>query len=244
MFSPFVAQQLGCYVYLLSDPRNDEIFYVGKGTGNRVFAHAMDALDDSRPGRERLDRIRSILADGLRVRTELLRFGLNESEAFEVESAAIQLLGLEELTNVVAGHHIGERGRMTTDAAASMFDAPRSGGIPEKVLLIRIPQLWYPSIPSEELFEATRGWWRVGPRREGADYAFAVCKGVIREVYRIDYWRQRRQGDRDWENEQDPERPRWGFEGSIAEDLAHYRNKSVAHMFKRGEASPIKYVNC
>ena len=39
-FTPFVEEQLGSYVYLLTDPRNGEIFYVGKGLGNRVFAHA------------------------------------------------------------------------------------------------------------------------------------------------------------------------------------------------------------
>ena len=27
------------YVYLLSDPNTNEIFYVGKGKGNRVFDH-------------------------------------------------------------------------------------------------------------------------------------------------------------------------------------------------------------
>lgn len=37
--SPYVAEQLGWYVYLLRDPRDAEVFYVGKGRGNRVFAH-------------------------------------------------------------------------------------------------------------------------------------------------------------------------------------------------------------
>jgi hypothetical protein len=34
-----VAQKLKTYVYRLIDPRNGETFYVGKGQGNRVFAH-------------------------------------------------------------------------------------------------------------------------------------------------------------------------------------------------------------
>jgi uncharacterized protein len=38
-FPPEVAARLGTYVYRLIDPRSGETFYVGKGRGNRVFAH-------------------------------------------------------------------------------------------------------------------------------------------------------------------------------------------------------------
>ena len=39
-FPAGVAEQLKWYVYRLIDPRNGETFYVGKGRGNRIFAHA------------------------------------------------------------------------------------------------------------------------------------------------------------------------------------------------------------
>ena len=178
------------------------------------------------------------------MRHELLRFGLTERAAFEVESAAIELLGLTELTNIVAGHHIGERGRMSTDEAISLFDAPRLETIHEPAVLIRIPNRWYPAMQAQDLYDATRGWWRLGPRRENATVAFAVSKGVIRAVYRIDRWRPREKGDLGWEEDLKTGRPRWGFEGTVADDLSHYRNRSVAHWFKPGEASPVKYVNC
>lgn len=42
-FSPFVQEQIGWYVYL-PDPRDGGVFYVGKGSGNRVFEHAHAAL--------------------------------------------------------------------------------------------------------------------------------------------------------------------------------------------------------
>ena len=45
-FSPFVSDQLKNYVYRLIDPRNGNTFYVGKGKGDRVFAHVADALKD------------------------------------------------------------------------------------------------------------------------------------------------------------------------------------------------------
>ena len=45
-FSPFVIEQIGWYVYALQDPRDQKIFYVGKGKGNRIFAHANAAIDE------------------------------------------------------------------------------------------------------------------------------------------------------------------------------------------------------
>ena len=44
MFTPEVIEQLQYYVYRLIDPRNGQTFYVGKGKGNRLYAHVNDAL--------------------------------------------------------------------------------------------------------------------------------------------------------------------------------------------------------
>ena len=241
-FNPFVAEHLQYYVYLLADPRTGAIFYIGKGTGNRVFAHAQDALDSTQAS-DKLERIREIHASGLRVSYELLRFGLNEKAAYEVEAAAIQLLRLDELLNEVAGHHAGTRGRMSVSDAISLFDAPPAPTIADPAVLIRIPKLWYPNMAPEELQEATAGWWKIGVRREKAQYAFSVNRGVIREIYKIDSWRARKAGDRDFHHDK-PGKPRWGFDGQIAREMAHYRNTSVRHLFQPGEASPVKYVNC
>lgn len=38
-FPSEVIHRLKTYVYRLIDPRDGETFYVGKGKGNRVFAH-------------------------------------------------------------------------------------------------------------------------------------------------------------------------------------------------------------
>lgn len=53
-------------------------------------------------------------------------------------------------------------------------------------MLIRIPQLYRPGMSREALYEATRGHWKVGPRRERAEFAMAVAGGIVREVYEID----------------------------------------------------------
>ena len=43
-FSPEVVERLNYYVYRLIDTRDGQTFYVGKGKGNRVFAHVNDAM--------------------------------------------------------------------------------------------------------------------------------------------------------------------------------------------------------
>ena len=145
-------------------------------TGNRVFAHSQDAHGDEEAASDKLDRIREIHGAGQQVEHQLLRFGLTDRTAFEVEAAAIQLLGTDELTNKVEGHHVWRRGRMTTDVAISLFDAPPAPEITERVILFRIPRLWSPEMSAEELYETTKDRWPL----MGSGPVFEVCRGSYR----------------------------------------------------------------
>lgn len=60
MFDEKTIQELKSYVYLLINPDTKTPFYVGKGRGNRVFDHLMDAKD-GKVGTDKLDHIQSIL---------------------------------------------------------------------------------------------------------------------------------------------------------------------------------------
>jgi hypothetical protein len=67
---PGVEEKLGFYVYLLVDPRDGSVFYVGKGTGGRCFAHVREANITSRSdshGYTKLEQIREIEAGDLQV---------------------------------------------------------------------------------------------------------------------------------------------------------------------------------
>ena len=59
----------------------------------------------------------------------------------------------------------------------------------EPVMAINVNQQ-YPHVQSpEDLYNCTRGIWRIDRQHASkAEYAFAVYKGVIKEVYKIDRW--------------------------------------------------------
>jgi hypothetical protein len=201
LFSEFVSERVGWYVYALQDPRDGKLFYVGKGRGNRVFQHAQAALATQQDHEmsPKIELINAIHDAGLQVGTFILRHGISsESAAYDVESAVIDAMRLLDpaldndrfvLTNLVLGHHHASRGLASTDVVISLFDAPPTPDIMDPVLLIKIPGLWHPSMSAEELYRATRFWWKIGPRREKAKYAFSINRSVIREVYSIEGWR-------------------------------------------------------
>src|SRR5689334_14389019 len=111
MFSQHVAGKLKYYVYRLIDPRNGETFYVGKGMGNRVFAHVKGEMGvDDDVLTEKLLRIRQIRLDGFEVAHVIHRHGLTEDQALEVEAALID--AYPEVTNQVSGKGSDERGLM------------------------------------------------------------------------------------------------------------------------------------
>ena len=64
----------------------------------------------------------------------------------------------------------------------------QQASIVEPALLIRIVQLFDERMTPQALYEATRGVWRMGSRREHATMALAVANGVVKEVFPVDGW--------------------------------------------------------
>ena len=102
----------------------------------------------------------------------------------------------------------------------------------EKAVLIRISRTYRPGMGDAELYERTRKWWVLNPRRD-PDWAFAVHAGRVLAVYRIDDW------------EQDPQSGRWAFRGVRDDNMTHrYGGRDLSEHFPRGAANPIRYLNC
>jgi hypothetical protein len=99
-----------------------------------------------------------------------------------------------------------------------------------------------------ELYDATRGVWKVGKRREKAKFAYCVYGTVIREVYSISAWvpAGSTMTGRDFSEKGYRLSERWEFVGRVALESARkrYVGKSVKTYFPKGVQNPIKYVKC
>jgi hypothetical protein len=238
--TPDVMHKLGHYVYAYIDPRNESVFYIGKGAGDRGTDHLFATGET-----EKIARIKSIRESGMEPRIDIIAHGLRDNdEAIRVEAALIELVGVKNLTNKIGGLRSVEFPRRPLkDFIIEM--APQQADIIDPSLLIRINKFFRYGMSEKELYEATRGIWVIGKRREKAEYAMAVYAGVIRQVYKIESWHSAGSTPystrNDIMNRTKSGGTRWEFVGQVAPKSVHerYYGRSVAHLFKPGQQSPV-----
>lgn len=230
--SKSTALRTDYYVYLFRNPIDKNIFYIGKGTGPR----AENLNNRNEKTKAVIDEIRRTRTEPIADIIEILRDNLDEDTAKQLEGAAIDLIGIPPLTNLIRGtgirkwkrkENIARLDEMKTKELEEFID-PDEANITEPAILIRINQLYRYGMDADSLYDATRGVWVIGGRedggrRDGVKYAFSVFKGIIMEVYKIKKWylagtqatfyKTRPNANKPWKY--DP--PRWEFEGEIAE---------------------------
>lgn len=260
--TPFAEEQLGHYVYALRNPIDGKIFYVGKGKGSRVLAHANDVIDDP-DGEDSLKRqtIKAIHAAGRDVESFIVQHGLeNDDHAFAVESAVFGTLKLLEqeldhpqfnLTNRVAPPSFNLRGLRSLAEVLDDYGQPVDGSlIPHNSLLIKITEngTWKRGMTRDAVWEMTRGWWLLDRKRlEHVRYVIAAPDLVIRGVWEVrpSDWRVQRPGDHGWDDILQKRAqglkspPRWGLD--VAKDVSETRfssliSKSLAEYFEGQES--------
>ena len=231
--SDAAVERLGYYVYLLIDPRDDKVFYVGKGKGWRILAHLGEGSDVGDDAPEKDKRIRDIRAAGCEIKPDVLRQGLTEEEAFEIEAAVIDLIGIGNLTNRMRGHR-SDRGRMPLKDIAIMHGA-EDAVFDEPAILLRITQRYEEDMSDEKMYRATKDAWSVSlDKVKDIKLACSVYRGIIREVFAVDEWSYYPSTSR---------RRKVQFEGEI--DLKKrdkYIGKSVARRWKRSDINSHKIV--
>jgi hypothetical protein len=239
-FPSDVAQKLKTYVYRLIDPRNGETFYVGKGKGNRVFAHirAEGNLDGDEID-NKLKRIREIRLAGFEVAHVIHRHGMDDATAFEVEAALID--AYPGLTNIAGGTGGDDYGAMHAQEIIRRYSA-EPAAFRHKALLISVNR----SAAERSLYDATRYAWKIDKRKaKQADVILSTMQGVIVGAFIAHDWLEATAANFPGRAEGDGVPGRFGFIGEEAPaDMKKlYVGKRVPDDYrKRGAANPIKYT--
>jgi hypothetical protein len=161
---PDVARRLGYYVYVYVNPLNGQIFYVGKGKGQRVLSHLGDRAE-----RRKLAIIGQIRAAGKQPGIDILAHGLRSADtALQIEAAVIDALGLPLLTNQVHGWRSSRYGRTPLAELIALYRR-RPVRIQEPSILIRITEPYRPLMPPESFPPANRAkHYMKGMLRDGS----------------------------------------------------------------------------
>lgn len=233
-FPPGVAERLGTYVYRLIDPRNGETFYIGKGVGNRVFAHIREQVPED--PNNKLRRIRDIRLAGFEVAHVIHRHGMDDATAFEVEAALMD--AFPGLANIASGSGSSEYGAMHAREIIRRY-AAEPAIFEHKALLISVNR----TATATSLYEATRYAWKIDPAKaQQAEVILSTQRGLIVGAFIADEWLEATSVN--FPGREDVP-GRFGFVGDEAplEVSELYVGKSVPDQYRRrGAANPIKYT--
>ena len=143
-FSNKTLEKIGHYVYGLMDPLSKEYFYIGKGSGNRVFSHVRQKIrqKDIDPKFDIIERLKEFGGPEIII----LRHGLSEYQALLIESTIID----EKLLSGISADNIKEnrKKRRKEEVYNILFlarvEVPK--GIYETIETFRILQKVHPGI--------------------------------------------------------------------------------------------------
>ncbi|MBR2553553.1 MAG: hypothetical protein IKE94_01715 [Aeriscardovia sp.] len=112
------------------------------------------------------------------------------------------------------------------------------------LVVIKINRTYYDGMSAEALYDFTRGIWKRKIESVSvADYALSVVYGIVVEVYKIDHWMPA-SDTKFTARKVDPKKAaeRIAFVGRVAEETVRkrYIGKSVANLYKYGDANPVR----
>ena len=249
-FSKQTKEILYHYVYALVDPDNNEIFYIGRGQGNRGLQHLKNKRKIEG---EKNKIIAGIRAKSQEPRLDIIRYGLDEKSAIEVESAIIDTLGLDKLSNGIRGNNTS-RGRTNAKDLNTQLGGKRLNieEIKDNVILF----FCHKSLAkNNDIYDSTRQFWPLSEKRitkENGDgelhykYAFTMKGNTVIEVFKILCWYPAGTtvSSRKF---LDDKKKRWEFIGSYAEEKVRkkYKNKLLREGKKslRAQQQGYRYIN-
>lgn len=215
---PEAARAMGVYVYALVDPRDQGVFYVGKGRGSRVFHHLWSALgqlekidaDDSHADTPdghattsaKNQRIQEILDSGRSPEHWIVRHDITAADnsdlaAFAIEQALIDGIALSlrggpgaGLTNIAGGHTSTEYPMNRVEELVLRYSARPAPPLPRPCAVVVSHGAADADSTEAERYEAARHAWRAGERSRAVPNlpVFVISNDIIRAVYTVTGW--------------------------------------------------------
>lgn len=237
-FSRETIEKLKYYVYALVDPtNNNQIFYIGKGKGNRIFQHLKSAENDEEVKKDeefkvdaitkrkyqKLQRIRNIINNKKEPGHFIIRYGLTSEHALIVESVLIDLFqhkfkdisfdNLDGLDNLINGYD--SQGVISVEQLELLYGGKQKEIYAkiletDKIIAINVS---IDSLDQKEIYDRVKGHWRVNvDRANKAEYVVATHAGLIIGVFKRDM-------SKPWTKSPHPnEENRYGFQGEESKD--------------------------
>lgn len=190
-FDPQEIKHLGTYVYILRDPRDGKIFYVGQGVENRIFKHFDDADKwqlTSGLASSKILRILDIWANDEDVDWAIIAHKLSPERADAVESAVIDALSLSQngpALNQIRGP--GSSMLVPSDLANIAAAAVNPTQTYKTVFVFPVTNAL---AEGKNEYEATRRAWYVKEslRLANPAHAVGISNGVSVAAFSIERW--------------------------------------------------------
>lgn len=194
-FDQLQREELGKYVYVLRDPRDGKIFYVGQGTDNRVFQHfneAEECLNKLTPFTKmtsKVIRILDIWNNEENVEWLIIAHKLSDNHSASIIESAIY--------DSLAESQNGE--------VLNQIDTPKSSRLLPEDLEAMSAEFVNPNLALENVFifpiqtalangrdpyNATRSFWNISNpfRSLNSTYAVGLKNSISKGSYRVLEW--------------------------------------------------------
>jgi hypothetical protein len=237
-FSTEVAERLKYYVYRLIDPRNGETFYVGKGKGNRVFAHVRgERGTEGDDVTEKIKRIREIIASGFEVAHVIHRHGMEEDVAFDVEAALLD--AYPEATNIAGGRGSDEFGVMHAKQIVERYEAKEAEFVHNAIMITINRSL----TEGKSIYDAVRYAWKIDAKKaQKAELVLAVQQGLIVGAFVPERWLEATANNFPGAADRPGRRGFIGREAPLDIGKLYLRRRVPDHMRRPGAANPVRYT--
>ena len=232
-FSKATIESIGYYVYCLIDSRNKQIFYIGQGCGNRVFAHEQEIAE-----KEKNKLIAEIKSSGADVQKFIIRHGLTEIEAFHLEAALIDIFSSKawsdrNLLNIMGGYHSLDNGMKSISEIEAFYcvDNITKEEISHNCLIVNINKTYE---TAKDVYEATRKSWKLSDNKiKNIELVISEYHKVFRAVYKPIKW---------YSEIDEKGKKRWLFEGiDVSSQYPQYVNKNNSFKID-GTQNPVRYI--